>query len=480
MKRLLFIVFIFGGMIGGLNADDTTSVHFDVNIGQDDEPKKEKPKKKRDKDDIRTGWTFGALPSISYDSDLGLQLGALTNIFFFGNGSTYPEYLHSFYVELAYTTKRYGLFRFSYDSKYLIPKHRLTVDISYLPDAMSDFFGFNGYQSVYNPEWKTQSDPEYVTRAFYKYRRDIFRISGDLQGKLGGHWNWNAGLGLLLYSVSSVNINMINKGKDDEEKLPNVDGLYEKYQKWGLIGENENGGGYPYIRAGITYDSRDKQQNPNKGIYADVFLTYTATFGNQSKFNNLKTNVTFRHYVPIYKDYISFAYRAAVQLSAAGNSPFYLNNYWNTLYIQRVLYEALGGANTLRGIQRNKVASNGFAFANFEFRFKVVKFKIKKENFHIGLVPFVDAGMILQPYDISEENVVPDIQKNDPDFDLTQLSKYIDFSNNRIFTPHVAGGLGLKIAMNENFVLSVDWATPFNRQDNDKVSNLYIKMGYMF
>ncbi|MDL2312836.1 BamA/TamA family outer membrane protein [Bacteroidales bacterium OttesenSCG-928-B11] len=478
MKKLLLISLILCAFTLGLRANDTITLAQISNDIQKEKPKTEKPKK--EKESVRTGWTFGVLPSIAYDSDLGLQLGALTNIYFFGDGSTYPEYLHSLYLELAYTTKRYGLFRFSYDSKYLIPKHRLTVDISYLPDAMSDFFGFNGYQSVYNPEWKTQGDPNYISRAFYKYRRDIFRVSGDLQGKIGGNWNWNAGLGLLVYNIGSVNIDMINKGKKDEDKLPDVDGLYEKYQKWGLIGENEDGGWHPYIRAGITYDSRDKQQNPTKGIYADVFLTYTAAFGDQSKFNNLKTNFTFRHYVPIYKDWISFAYRAAVQLSAAGETPFYLNNYWNTLYIQRVLYEALGGANTLRGIQRNKVAANGFAFANVEFRFKVAKFKIKKENFYIGLVPFLDAGMILQPYDISEEVLISNIKENDPDFDLAQLPEYIDFSTNKIYTPHISAGLGLKIAMNENFVLSVDWAAPFNKQDNNKMSNLYIKMGYMF
>ena len=53
---------------------------------------------------IRRGWTFGVLPSVAYDADLGLQYGALTNIYYFGDGSTYPDYLHSFYAEAAYTT----------------------------------------------------------------------------------------------------------------------------------------------------------------------------------------------------------------------------------------------------------------------------------------------------------------------------------------------------------------------------------------
>ena len=35
--------------------------------------KKEKPKK--EKSEIRTGWTFGILPSVGYDADKGFQYG---------------------------------------------------------------------------------------------------------------------------------------------------------------------------------------------------------------------------------------------------------------------------------------------------------------------------------------------------------------------------------------------------------------------
>ena len=44
---------------------------------------------------VKTGWTFGVLPSVAYDADLGFQYGALTNIYYHGDGSHYPEYLHS-------------------------------------------------------------------------------------------------------------------------------------------------------------------------------------------------------------------------------------------------------------------------------------------------------------------------------------------------------------------------------------------------
>ena len=429
---------------------------------------------------IRKGWTFGALPSVSYDADYGFQYGALTNIYYFGDGSTYPEYLHSLYLEASYTTKRYGVFRFFYDSKFLIPNHRLTVDMSYLPDALSDFYGFNGYQAVYNLDWTNDESDMYVSRAFYKMKRDLFRFATDIQGALSNNWYWNAGAGVLGYKIGNVDVDMLNKGKDAEDQLPDTAGLYEKYVLWDIIPHNEaNGGWHPYLRGGITYDTRNQQQNPSRGIYTDAFLTYTAAFGDMKDYNNLKFNFNFRQYIPITEN-ISLAYRVGTQLTLAGKSPFYLNTYMNTLFIQRVIYEGLGGGNSLRGIVRNRILSDGFAFANVELRLKLWNFKVGKENFYIGINPLFDAGMVLQPYDINKEQVENNIRENDPSFDMNTLGNYFNFDESLIYKPHLSAGIGLKVAMNENFIVSVDWATPLNKADNGKMSNLYIKIGYMF
>ena len=206
---------------------------------------------------IKTGWNFGALPSVAFDADLGFQGGALANIYYYGDGSQYPEYIHSLYVEAAYTTKRYGIFRANYDSKYLIPKHRLTLDATYQPDAMCDFYGFNGYQSVYNQDFhKWKKDPakmgvveDYQSRAFYKYKRDLFRFAADIEGTIWKNIKWNAGVGVLGYMIDECDIDMLNGKKNVfdptlkryEQKAMNkdVEGLYEKYVKWGLIDQAE-------------------------------------------------------------------------------------------------------------------------------------------------------------------------------------------------------------------------------------------------
>ena len=43
---------------------------------------------------IKKGFGFGALPAVSYDSDLGFQYGALVNLYDYGDGSRYPKYDH--------------------------------------------------------------------------------------------------------------------------------------------------------------------------------------------------------------------------------------------------------------------------------------------------------------------------------------------------------------------------------------------------
>ena len=454
---------------------------------------------------IKTGWNFGVLPSVAFDADLGFQGGALTNIYYYGDGSQYPEYIHSIYAEAAYTTKNYGIFRVNYDSKYLIPKHRLTLDATYQPDAMCDFYGFNGYQSIYNQSLhKWNKNPEkmdvdtYQSRAFYKYKRNLFRFAADIEGTIWKNIKWNAGVGVLGYMIGECDIDMLNgkhkyelgedgKPTDSKAMNPAIEGLYEKYVNWGLIKTAEaKGGWHPYVRLGLTYDSRDQRTCPTKGIYADAFFTYTAAFGEQAAagYNHLQFNFNFRHYVPVYRDRVTFAYRIGTQNNIAGQSPFYMNTYLNTLFIQRVMYEGLGGANSLRGIMRNRILANGFAYANVELRCKVAKFDIGRQHFYIGLAPFFDLGVITQPYEL-DEKLINDAYTEDKDANKLPLNNYFAMKDgkidqSRVYMPHMAAGVGLKAAMNENFVLSVDWAMALDPQDNAKWANFYIKMGYLF
>ncbi|HNT92745.1 MAG TPA: hypothetical protein PKJ71_03460 [Bacteroidales bacterium] len=103
--------------------------------------------------ETKTGWNFGALPAVTYSTDQGFQYGALVNLFDYGDGSIYPDYYHRIYIEASTFTKGSSILRIMYDSDYLIKGIRYAVDLSYMPDFAYDFYGFNGFGSVYVNDW---------------------------------------------------------------------------------------------------------------------------------------------------------------------------------------------------------------------------------------------------------------------------------------------------------------------------------------
>ena len=90
-------------------------------------------------------------------------------------------------------------------------------------------------------------------------------------------------------------------------------------------------------------------------------------------------------------------------------------------------------------------------------------------------------GIITQPYELDESSIRERIaQANIRDHTSDDAGDFFSFRKSDIYRPHLSAGIGLKIAMNENFVLSVDWAAAFSRQDSRDYTNFYVKMGYLF
>jgi len=216
------------------------------------------------------------LPTITFDTDLGFQYGALVNLYNYGDGTRFPKYNHSLYFEVSRFTKGSGINRFYYDSDQLIKGLQTSVDLSYLSDQGYDFYGFNGYDAVYQSKWIDDTQPAniYKTRMFYKYDRKLFRFKVDLQGRLSGdHIRWIGGFNLQNFAIKSVNLEKLNKGKKGNDILPDVPGLFEHYQEWGIISAKEVDGGFvPTLKGGIVFDSRDNRPNPMKGIWTEAVI----------------------------------------------------------------------------------------------------------------------------------------------------------------------------------------------------------------
>src|SRR4030042_2355702 len=134
-----------------------------------------KADKKKEK--IKKGLTFGAVPAITYSSDLGFQYGLVVNLYHFGDGSTYPKYRHSMYLEWSRYTKGSSVNMIRYDSEYLIPGIRVTAELSYMTEQALDFYGFNGYEALLDESLSDDEDTAYLSRMFYRMDRRMLRAN---------------------------------------------------------------------------------------------------------------------------------------------------------------------------------------------------------------------------------------------------------------------------------------------------------------
>jgi len=405
---------------------------------------------------IKKGWNVGAVPAISFDSDLGFQYGGIVNLFHYGDGSRYPKYNHSIYLEISRFTKGNRINRFFYDSDKLIKGVRTTTDISFIESNTQLFYGFNGYESVL--------DAQLAEEYFYNYYRNFFRIRSDFQSKIKeSDFGWLGGFAIYKFQTKSLNFDELNKGKDENDLITPNETLYEKYCNWGLIEEDEKDGGWVnYLKAGIAYDTRDNNANPMKGIWTELMILPAFSFlGNN--YPHVKTAIIHRQYFTLIPRKLSFVYRAGLQ-NTFGRQPFYTQQLLLTSYLTASVSEGLGGSKSIRGIYRNRVRSDDFAFWNVETRWKFFKTVFLKQNFYLATNIFFDGGFIVDKIKYDTSNIPAN-------------EKVLYFSDTKE-KPHLSTGIGLKIAMNENFIVSVDYGKAITKADGK--SGIYIAMNYLF
>jgi len=415
---------------------------------------------------IKKGLNFGVLPIIGFTSDIGFAYGLSVSMYNYGDGTIYPDYKYMLYVEYSRTTKGQGTTQIFFDSKGMFPGIRITSDISYLTELQLNFYGFNGYDAVYNQAFTEKNSPDYISKVFYNYQRKFLRVTADVDANiLGKKLRWHAGLGYFKFNINTVNVDKYNKGQKEEDKIEKTDLLYEKYIKWQIIREDEKNGGYmPYIKLGLTYDTRDNENNPMKGMWDEIMLQVTPKLFPNQQSSFTRVSLIHRQYFPIIKDRFSFAYRLAYQGTIAGRTPFYLEPYMITAVSFTTTIDGLGGAKTLRGILRNRVVGDGVVYGNAEFRYIFLKTVMFKQNIFLSANAFADAGRVVQKYD------VPETFNGQP-----YPAGYFNFGAEKF---HFSYGGGINLIMNRNFIISTDFGFTTDKRDGN--FGFYAGIGYLF
>lgn len=480
MKRTFFTAIMAMMLAIPASAGNTDST---ANEAAAEQPKAEKSEKKvtynENGEIIKTGINLGPLPVVAFDADRGFQYGALLNIYNFGDGSSYPNPNSTWYIEAsAYTGGTWNLY-LNYDNKEIFDNIRLSVCTKYANEAALDFYGFNGYQSNYvfadkdffekNPDFITYDDSKKgqklekkfldkgkFPKGFYRYSRQSFVGKADFIGDITEHLKWELG-----YSFYWVN---------NQEFTPKgytvTDGsLYGLYKTWGIIDPEESPNQFfSGLKAGILYDTRNVENNPTRGIWAEAHAIAGPKWLGSSQ-EAYKISATWRHYVPLGTEKIVLAYRLAYQGFLGKTTPWYMMPYYSNMGDKRD-FDAIGGYRTVRGLMLDRVQGVHTGFYNIELRYRFVDFTLWNQNIAFAVNAFTDGAHVFKGYDLTN--------KTGEKPELYNI--YIDTSKKDGL--HATAGAGLRFIMNQNFIVAFEYARCFNRQDGNGA--FYINTGFLF
>lgn len=473
---------------------ETTAENAETTTQTETKKKNKKPVQYNENGEIiKTGINLGPLPVVAFDADRGFEFGALMNIYDFGDGKNYPNPNSQWYFEGSAYVKEATigsyLLRAEYDNKTLIPGVRMSVCAGYYKDAALDFYGFNGYQSNYDMSLVSNNisfdsstkagnkletkftDKGKAPKGFYRYSRDLIRLKADFTGKIAKNFYWEAGYNFNWVGAKSF----IPTGYSNFSK--EVDGgttLFQLYKDWGIIPKDQADGGFiSSLRAGLMYDSRNVENNPTKGIWAEAHVIAAPKWLGTSV-PHYKFCATMRQYLPLGTPKLVFAYRLAYQ-GFFGNAPWYAMPVYTTMG-PKPDYDGLGGYRTVRGIMLNRVQGLHTGFYNAELRYRFIDFKLFKQNIAFAVSGFSDGTHVFKPYDMTmSEATRANLAIAAPE----KLKLYDEFVNpNKKDGFHGSAGGGLRFIMNENFIVAFEYARCFNKQDGDGA--FYINVGFLF
>jgi len=200
-----------------------------------------------------------------------------------------------------------------------------------------------------------------------------------------------------------------------------------------------------------VYDTRDNEPNPMRGIWTEALLTtYPSFMGSDFPFTTL--TATHRQYFTLIENDLSFAYRLGYQ-QQMGEAPFFMLPWYQSSY---KMTEGLGGSKSLRGILKNRIVGTSIFMANMEARWKFFRTVIGGQDLYLALNGFSDFGQVLTPYEVEDQTLPVAADEG----------------------LHLSFGGGLRIVLNENFIIAVDYGMAGDEQDGN--SGLYIGLGYLY
>ena len=365
------------------------------------------------------GWEFFALPALNFDSDEGFGYGAFVEMYNYGTGVT--PYRFTMRPMVFLTTKGRRDVVLFFDAPKLLPRAwRLDAFVGREQQLATPYYGV-GNTAVYDSTLEREPNVYY-----YRYGRTTLRIMANLQHQLGRL----PARGLIGAGFNDV--------KTDAIPFDSGTTLFASH--FGAVAPPK--GRLGYLRAGVVWDTRDREVAPHSGTYGDLLVQRVdKALGSTSSYTRF-TGI-LRKYWPI-SDRVVFAQRLLAQ-DINGNVPIYDLPIVQTSFQQQ---EGLGGSNSVRGLGKDRFVGKGLAQLNSEIRWRFKEFSLRGKPASLTSSTFFDVGRVWSDALLGKDGG----------------------------GLHSGYGTGLRVGLGPSFVVSLDLA----RSAENSGTQIYIGLGYPF
>jgi outer membrane protein assembly factor BamA len=365
------------------------------------------------------GVELSGIPALNFDADEGLGYGAILALYKYEPGST--TYRWTVQPTLFMTTRGRRDYTLFFDSPSSDTRPwRVTAYAGREQQLAAPYYGI-GNETAYNAALETGP-----TRYYYRYGLDRFRASADVQHTLGRP--------SLRY--------LIGAGAASEK----VD--LTPFDSGSTLIESDMNGRQPaatrtnYVRAGLTWDTRDREIGTTSGTWADLLVQRVDSKLGAS-WNYTRWTAAARHYQPLGPR-VTLANRLVLQ-NTIGDAPFYSLAELPTTQKSQ---DGLGGTSSIRGIPKDRYVGKGMLVSNNELRWRAADFGLIGRQSSLVLSGFVDAGRVWS--------------------DGVELSSALR-------ELHSGYGGGVRLGFGPSFVISTDVG-----HSSQSTAAIYIGLGYLF
>jgi hypothetical protein len=367
-----------------------------------------------------TGWEFVGLPALNFDSDEGIGYGALLEAYNYGNGVR--PYRYTIQPTIFFTTKGRRDFVVFFDAPNLLPDGwRLDAFAGREQELATPFYGV-GNNTAFDEQLELEPNAYY-----YRYGKTQFRVLANLQRKVGQL----PARGLVGFGFADVRT----------DATPFDSGTTLLAQQLGPRAAPR--GRLAYVRAGLVWDTRNREIAPDHGTYGDLLVQRVdRALGATNSYTRF--TAIGRKYFPL-KSSVVLAHRALVQ-QTDGDVPIFDLATFQTSYKQN---EALGGSRSIRGLPKNRFVGKGIVFLNNDLRWRFTEFGLRGKPAYLTLSVFYDVGRV-----------------------YAESIRFDEIGSGL----HSGYGSGLRLGLGPSFAVALDVA----RSPEAKSTQIYIGTGYPF